>query len=158
MDCAALDFANVKYLVAAPGRAAPGPRWRPVYSGADGTVFENGNVRPRISPVEPDAARVSDYRETTNTVRFRADAPVREAVLVASLVQDGGWRARDESGRLLRVARANGPFLAVTVPRGEHRVSLTYTPPGARAGAALSLVSLVAAATASLFARRKRRI
>ena len=158
VDCAALDFANVKYLVAAPGRAAPGPRWRPVYSGADGTVFENGNVRPRISPVEPDAARVSDYRETTNTVRFRADAPVREAVLVASLVQDGGWRARDESGRLLRVARANGPFLAVTVPRGEHRVSLTYTPPGARAGAALSLVSLVAAATASLFARRKRRI
>jgi hypothetical protein len=156
LDCAALDFANVKYLVAAPGRAAPGPRWRPVYSGADGTVFENGNVRPRISPVEPDAARVSDYRETTNTVRFRADAPVREAVLVASLVQDGGWRARDESGRLLPVARANGPFLAVTVPRGEHRVSLTYTPPGARAGAALSLVSLVAAAAATLFARRKR--
>jgi membrane protein YfhO len=156
LDCAGLDFANVKYLVAAPGRAAPGAKWRPVYSGADGTVFENGNVRPRISPFEPDAARISDYRETTNTVRFRSNAPVREAVLVASLVQDGGWKARDESGRVLPVTRANGPFLAVTVPRGDHRVSLTYAPPGARAGAALSLVSLVAAGTATLVARRKR--
>lgn len=157
VDCVALDFLNVKYLVATPGRATPGPRWRPVYSGTDGTVYENGSVRPRISPVEPDAARVSDYRETTNTVRFRSDAPVREAVLVASLMQDGGWRARDESGKLLPVSRANGPFLAVTVPRGDHRVSLTYTPPGARAGAAVSLASLALAATATLFARRKRR-
>jgi hypothetical protein len=157
VDCAALDFLNVRYLVATPGRAAPGPRWRPVYSGADGTVFENGSVRPRISPVEPDAAKISEYRETTNAVRFRADAPVRDAVLVASLVQDGGWRARDESGRPLPVSRANGPFLAVTVPRGDHRVSLTYTPPGARAGAAVSLVSLVVAATAAFLGRRRPR-
>ena len=32
VDCAAFDFLNVKYLVAAPGRAAPGPRWQLVYS------------------------------------------------------------------------------------------------------------------------------
>jgi uncharacterized membrane protein YfhO len=41
------------------------------------------------------------------------------------------------------------------VPRGDHRVTLTYAPPGARAGAAVSLVSLVVGAAATVFARRR---
>ena len=43
-----LDFLNVKYLIAGPEISPPGEKWKPVYSGADGTVFENLRVLPRV--------------------------------------------------------------------------------------------------------------
>jgi Bacterial membrane protein YfhO len=156
VDCAALDFLNVKYLAAARGRGAPGPRWRSVYSGADGTVFENASVRPRVFPTRAGAARIDDYRETTNGASFRAEVAGDRAELAASLVQDGGWTAREETGAPLPVSRTNGPFLAVTVPRGSHRVRLQYTPPGLRPGAAISAAGVIVAALAALLGRRGR--
>jgi hypothetical protein len=96
------------------------------------------------------AAEISDYRETTNEAVFAARGAAGPSWIVLSLVQDGGWSAKLEdaagSGRRdpLAVARANGPFLAVRVPAGEHRVRLRYRPPGWTAGlwiaAATSLV------------------
>ncbi len=47
VDAPALDFLNVRFALAGPGGRAPGARWRPVYSGEDGTVFENSTVLPR---------------------------------------------------------------------------------------------------------------
>lgn len=145
----------MKYLVASPGRAAPGLKWRVVYSGEDGVVFENSSVRPRVFPAESGSARVTGYRETTNTAVFRADVAGDGAILFSSLVQDGGWIARDERGVLLPVARANGPFLSVAVPRGTHTVRLKYAPPGSRAGAAVSLASVFAAAIAAVRSARR---
>jgi hypothetical protein len=193
VDCRALDFLNVKFLVAGPGRGEPGSRWRRVYSGDDGTVFENADVLPRVfAPASlrpiPSGAKVrdlvgslswkteallgrdprpvpsatngrvgvADYRESTNSAVFRTSAPAGPAVVVASLVQDGGWTARDETGSPLPTGRANGPFLAVEVPGGEHRVRLRYAPPGSKAGTFVTLGSgavLLAAAAA----RRSRR-
>jgi hypothetical protein len=154
LDCGALDLLNVKYVAAGPGRGAPGPRWKLVYSGADGTVFENSGARPRVFPIRGDA-RVAEYRETTNGATFRADVGGETAELGASLVQDGGWTARDETGALLPVARANGPFLAVTVPRGSHRVRLRYAPPGLPAGLGLSAAGIAVAGLALLGRRRR---
>jgi hypothetical protein len=148
VNCALLDLLNVKYLVTAPHRETPGPKWRPVYSGEDGTVFENGQVLPRVfAPPErgsDGSVRVSDYREETNSASFRAAAPPAGAVVVASLVQDGGWTARDETGSRLSTFRASGPFLAITLPGGDHRVRLSYAPPGSKAGALVSLGTLAA--------------
>ena len=94
-------------------------------------------------------AEVLDYTESENRASFRsrAAAPV---VLLASLVQDGGWRARDETGRRLPTTLANGPFLALTVDAGEHRVVLDYTPPGWRAGVAVSLLTATGLLVAAL--------
>ena len=69
LDAPALDYLNVGYLVSAPGREPPGPRWRPVYSGADGTVFQNRSALPRLfapARVEPaaSAAASSSPRRT----------------------------------------------------------------------------------------------
>jgi uncharacterized membrane protein YhaH (DUF805 family) len=155
VDCAALDFLNVKYLVAAPGRSPPGPRWRPVYSGEDGSVFENLQVRPRVFPAEAGAARVTGYQETTNTAAFRADAAGDGAILLSSLVQDGGWSARDERGTHLPVSRTNGLFLSMTVPGGSHAVRLKYSPPGVRLGVAVSIASAILAFSAALWKARK---
>jgi hypothetical protein len=196
VDCRALDFLNVRYLVAGPGRAAPGPRWRRVYAAADGTVFENADVLPRVfAPerlrplppgvglrdlvpsmpwrteafLEPDPrrttplgtagangpVRVSGYAETTNSAAFRSEAPAGGAVVVASLVQDGGWTATDESGPL-PTGRANGPFLALAVPGGAHAIRLSYAPPGARAGAIVSLATIGLVLGAAALGRRAR--
>jgi hypothetical protein len=154
LDCAALDLLNVKYLAAGPGRGSPGPRWKLVYSAGDGTVFENSSARPRVFPIRG-AARIADYRETTNGATFRADVGGETAELGASLVQDGGWTARDETGARLPVARANGPFLTVTVPGGSHRVRLGYVPPGLPPGVALSAAGVVLSGLA-VFGRRRR--
>ena len=196
VDCRALDFLNVRYLVAGPGRAAPGARWRRVYAAADGTVFENADVLPRVfaperlRPFPPGArlrdlvpsiswrteafldpdprrvpppgdagtngpVRVSGYAEATNSAAFRSDASSGGALVVASLVQDGGWTARDESGPL-PTARANGPFLAIMVPGGRHRIRLSYAPPGARAGAIVSLATIGLVLAAAALGRRSR--
>jgi hypothetical protein len=156
LDCSAFDFLNVKYFVAGPGRGAPGRRWSLVYSGNDGTVFENGSVLPRIFSDQAGAVRVTGYRETTNTVSFAADVAAERAVVVASLLSDGGWTARDERNEPLPVGRANGPFLAVTLPRGTHTVKLKYTPPGLRAGIAISALGAVIALAAAIRGRRRR--
>jgi hypothetical protein len=141
LNCPALDFLNVKYLITGPRRASPGPKWLTAYAGEDGTVFENRDALPRVLAPAKGAVRVSRYRETTNTISFQADVRDDRAVLVASLVQDGGWTARDERNTVLPVSRANGPFLAVTVPAGEHLIRLRYSPPGLRAGLLVTLAT-----------------
>lgn len=86
---------------------------------------------------QPSGIVVRDYREWTNRASFVSVNPSdRDAVIVASLVQDGGWSAATERGDSVTVAHANGPFLAMLVPPGTHEVRLRYAPPGTTAGAA----------------------
>ena len=152
VDCSALDFLNVRFLVAGPGRGEPGRRWRRVYAGEDGTVFENADVLPRafaqqrLRPPAPgarlrdlvtslswrtEAVLVEDPRRPDRSLRtakitVRCMSPTTPnrptppfsgrtlrpggAVVVASLVQDGGWFARDEtSGRSRRESQRSVP-------------------------------------------------
>jgi hypothetical protein len=205
----ALDFLNVRFFLGEPGGVAPGPRWLPVYSGADGTVFENQNVLPRafaparlrFAPPPPprpwpifDAAsafgdtfreiaaladwratayvlsdgggevanppiEVSEYTESTNAASFRARVPEGgpDGWVVLSLVQDGGWSARDSAGAVVPARLANGPFLALRIPPGERRVVLRYCPPGMRLGGAISIATLGLLAAAAVSARARRR-
>jgi hypothetical protein len=202
LNSPALDFLNVRYLVTPPGRSAPGPKWKLVYAGSDGTVFENSDALPRlftpptiefVSPVgdETDRARnavavfgqplrallaigafreraivlegslmrrrfgdsgpngvisIRDFQEETNRVHFAAAVSGTRsgAIVVGSLVNDGGWSAQDESGARLAVGLANGPFLALCLPPGDHVITLNYTPPGFRLGAWISSMTLLA--------------
>jgi hypothetical protein len=196
LNTAAFDYLNVAYLLSAPRREPPGPRWHTVYSGADGTVFQNRSALPRIfSPARIEAAAsvqaaasprrtdwgdralvapsdwrgrawpaagangnaaVSRYTESANTVRFHTSvAHSGPALLATSIVDDGGWTARGEAGADVSVGRANGPFLALLLPPGEHDVVLRYTAPGFRVGATISLVALFGLAIA-LWTERRR--
>src|SRR5215831_2947065 len=69
LDAPALDRLNVRYLVAGAGRQPPSTKWKRVYDGPDGTVFENERARPRVIG---EGATVTDYRESGNRVSFRA--------------------------------------------------------------------------------------
>jgi hypothetical protein len=201
INASALDFLNVRFLLAAPGRASPAEKWSVVYSGSDGTVFENRDVLPRVfapekitlvagagkrpawdrnafagfgvpaSAIAPKTdwrehafvlgpetkrivngqARITEYRESTNEASFRArvSGGSAGAFLVASLTQDGGWSASDESGGRIDATLANGPFLALRVPSGDHLVFLRYSPPGFRAGAGTTAACLLILAVGS---------
>ena len=77
--------------------------------------------------------------------------------MVLSLVQDGGWSARNEAGRPLPTLLANGPFLAVRLEPGTRRVLLTYRPPGLPIGSLVSIATLLGLAAAVVARRVKTR-
>jgi len=110
---------------------------------------------PEANAGGTNAARISGIRESTNTLSFTASAE-SPAVVVATVVQDGGWSARDDHGTL-PMGRANGPFLAIAVPPGARRVVLRYRPPGLRSGAAVSAAAIAFALLAEGLAGRSRR-
>jgi hypothetical protein len=97
---------------------------------------------------------ITEYRESANSASFRATSSGAETILVASLVQDGGWSGRDESGQAIQTSLANGPFLALRVPRGDHRILLKYRPPGILFGSGISLAAAAAVAIWALLLRR----
>ncbi len=160
----ALDLLNLRYLVSEPGSPTPGGKWRPVYSGGDGMVFENDAALPRVFGANripsagrsaPDPFTVSDYREDTNSVSFRVLSP-GTARAVVSLVDDGGWSARDESGRELAISRAAGLLVSLEVPGGDHTIRLRYRPPGFLIGSILSLATAAWIAAALVLRIRRR--
>jgi hypothetical protein len=135
----------------------------PRFGDAARAIAANSDFRERAwvagpgPPVEPRPIEVVDYVESVTRAAFRLEPPRRdgEGLLVASLLQDGGWRAHDERGRRLATALANGPFLAIRVPADVSGVRLTYAPPGFRTGALVSL--LTALVLAGIRARQLRR-
>jgi hypothetical protein len=205
-DASVFNFLNVRYMISAPDGRSPGARWKMVYAGNDGNVYENGEVLPRAfvpervqlvaapaglrEPVK-DAnaafgsafraiagngdwrgrawvlwhedgeapggkAEILEYAEYTNAITFRARVAEGPACIVLSVVQDGGWSARDEKGTRIPVFRANGPFFAVALMPGEHTVHLSYWPPGFITGSLITVATAVVLAAAAVIAGRRR--
>jgi hypothetical protein len=160
----ALDLLNVVYLAGDPGETFPAPKWRRVYDGADGVVYENADALPRVfaaariapqSRHVPDGFEVTDWRERTNGIVFRLHAPAAVPAVV-SVVQDGGWTASDESGRPMATSKAAGILLALELPAGDHEIRLSYRPPGFAAGAALSATTAAALVAVAIVTVRRR--
>jgi hypothetical protein len=128
------------------------------FGSAAGEMFANPDFRSRAWVTGPGPAptlapmEAVGYREGVNRASFHIEPPRRdgEGLLIASLLQDGGWRAHDERGRRLATALANGPFLAIRVPADASGVRLTYAPPGFRTGVVISLATLLVLATLGL--------
>jgi hypothetical protein len=158
VNAPALDRLNVRYFVGRPNRDAPGPRWRKVYDGREGTLFENTHALPRVfpSPARPALAEVASYGESTNSAEFRVRAPSEGALIETSLTQDGGWSATSSAGPV-RTVRGSGPFVALEVPGGDQSVRLRYLPPGFREGAAMSAGTVLLLAAAALWGGRRGR-
>ena len=165
-----LDLLNVRYVAGDPGEELPAPRWRRVYDGRDGVVYENADALPRVfaaSRIPPEARHAADgfetsgYRERTNEISFASRVPAGSVPAVVSVVQDGGWTAEDESGRALATSRAAGVLLGLDLPNGYHEIRLRYRPPGFEAGSAVSAATALGVAAAAAFTagrqRRRRR-
>ena len=156
---------RVRLVVPAPGfgnepmadaNAAFGPAFAEIAANPDfrATAWVLSDRSAEVSGGEAELAR---YEETTNAVSFDASVPTEAdgAWIVVSIVQDGGWSAKDAQGRDLEVRRANGPFLAVRLPPGDIRVRLRYSPPGFLTGLAISGATVLV--LAGVAARRRGR-
>jgi uncharacterized membrane protein YfhO len=117
-------------------------------------AWPGNSVRGELANPE---VTIDRYRETTNRVTFRARTAGR-AVLVASLVNDGGWTARDAGGNRLPLIAANGPFLGLPLEAGENDIRMSYVPPGFLVGVCVSaLTGLVVVLAAWLRVSGSRR-
>lgn len=76
--------------------------------------------------------------------------------IVISTVAWEGWRAYID-GRRVRIQIANHAFLGVFVPKGRHRVTLTYWPESFVIGRAISLATIAGLALAAVVRQRRRR-
>jgi hypothetical protein len=97
-------------------------------------------------------AAVSLLADGTDGSATRVDAAGAGYLVVADAIQDG-WQATVD-GRPAPLLAADHALVAVPVPAGEHEVRLRYVPPGRRAGAGISLLSLLVLAGAAAFRRR----
>jgi hypothetical protein len=142
----------VRYYVSPPGES---PRGLPVvYRDRLSVVTRDDGALP-FARIEqggraPQAARVVS-REPDRIV-IAPPGPGR--LVVADLVYPG-WKVSID-GRAAK-ALAAGDLRAVEVPAGARRVTWTFTPPGVKLGAAVSLLALLALAGVALVPWRRAR-
>jgi hypothetical protein len=112
-----LNVLNVRYLMTDPG-VEPGGRWRAVYRGADGSLFENPEVLGRFYVAEGEGlVRV----ERRGPARFMVHVEAKTAVRIASSEVAGpGWT--------VNAPRADDVFIGFRLPPGTHMVEVDYRP------------------------------
>jgi hypothetical protein len=115
-------------------------------------VFETRDPLPR-HPDAPRSARVESFRP--GRVRIAADFALPGYLVVAE-AHYPGWNARVD-GRETRLYRANGGFIGIAVPAGNHAVDFSFDPPRQKAANAASLASAAFAAVSLALARLRRR-
>jgi hypothetical protein len=130
-----LDFLNVRFLIAEPD-ATVGEKWRLLYRGKDGTLFENRQTLPRFYGAEIRELREVGASEFTMHITARGPTEVRSSEPFGP-----GWTV-EASGQRLRSYAVEGAFLSFRVPAGEWQVRVFYQP--------LSYYGSVAAALAAL--------
>lgn len=119
-DSPLLDFLGARWILAE--RGADLPRFRLIYDGADGRIFENTHAQPLFKDGQ------------------RVDAP-QPTLITTSIAWWPGWRVT-YNGRALKPRVVQGAFLGFTVPAGSGVVRLRYVPLSFWSGVALSLLTI----------------
>ena len=83
-----------------------------------------------------------DTRVTTSANKVTADYSTdQKSSLLFTIPYDKGWTA-EQNGKVLKISKAQGGFMKVTVPEGQGTVTLTFVPNGFKEGVLLSAVGL----------------
>jgi hypothetical protein len=113
-----LDTLNVRYLMTEPG-VEPGGRWKAVYRGPDGSLFENPSVRARFYVAEGvGRVRIIQNGPASFWLEVEARTPVRVA---SSQLDAPGWTVNGAE-------RIRGSFIGFRLPPGTHGVDVVYRP------------------------------
>jgi hypothetical protein len=160
------DFLGVS-LATAPGRLVDwSPRstslpWvtggqRPVYADAAAalrgltnanfnpveSVFLPSEAQPFVSVTNRSEVRIDSRRFTNQRIDLETEAKEASLIVIAQSFYPA-WRAYVD-GQRTRLWRANHAFQALEVPAGRHRISLAYEEPSLKAGALISLLTMLA--------------
>ena len=87
---------------------------------------------------------VEIVEDSGDVLRLRVAGGRPGWVVVADALQQDGWVA-ELDGRPVDLLDADHAAVAVTVPEGQHAITLRYEPPGMRAGTVVSLLAAAAA-------------
>ena len=130
---ALLDRLNVRYLMTEPG-AEPGGRWKGVYRGRDGSLFENPTVRPRFFVDEGDGdVAIRQHAPGRFTLHVVARTPIR---IGSSQVAGPGWAVSIGE-------RVQGTFLELRLPPGKHTIQVAYRPWSFWGGVPIALAAAI---------------
>jgi Bacterial membrane protein YfhO len=121
-DAPLLDTLNVKWLATDPG-VALGGKWKLLYDGKDGRIYENSNVKPRFVA---EGAKVEIVRAENDEYELRVDAP-HETLVRASIAFWPGWVVK-HNGKPLKPGMVGGAFLGFVIPPGRGTVHIRYVP------------------------------
>jgi hypothetical protein len=136
------DALGVRYLLTLPERALHGSEVL-VSAERDAWVWERprANALVALLPPDPsDSARLA-YREL-GPQRLQATVKIETArLLVASILDDGGWRLLDGEARVA----TRSPLIAAKLEAGEHRLELLYRPAMFLRGLLLAALATAAA-------------
>lgn len=145
VDDPLFDELNVRFLMAEPGSSF-GDRWKRIYAGPDGVLFENARARRRFWAEDADM-RITATSPTRFILRIEASAPIE----ILSSQPAPGWRVRID-GRAVVPNRTNRVFLAFTAPAGVSVAEVVYAPASFYATVPISVLA------AFLLASRNRGI
>jgi hypothetical protein len=135
-DTPLLDRLNVRWLMTEPGVELDAARYRRVYDGHDGRIYENRRVMPRF--FGPDATvRVTRYSGDSYDLQIDA---TRATTISSSVGYWPGWRITRD-GQRLAVRVVDEAFVGFEVPAGRSVVRLRYFPLSFWGGAAVSLLT-----------------
>jgi hypothetical protein len=112
-----------------------------------------GGSRPDLPQGDfkaPPEARIVSYEPNRLAIETAAD---KRAVLVLSETSYPGWEVTID-GQPAVILTADYLLRGVIVPEGRHRVEMRYTAPGARLGAIISTLTLLALAGTVILGRR----
>lgn len=142
VDHELIDFLNVRFLLAEPG-ATFGPKWELLYSGPDGTLFQNRQARGRFFI---ENGSVSIRRN------FALEVDAAAPGLVQSSQPADGWVVNVD-GKGVPIETVRGGFIGFRVSAGKHVVRVVYRPKSFL----WSLLAAIIAATALIFPKTGNR-
>jgi hypothetical protein len=173
VDDTAIDFLNVRFVIAEPGHGGA-DGWKRIYSGPDGELFENEQwVRRFFSPAlllptsTHDPRDVDDLRsmavvgdadltgptdnppvtgmwmQQMSPTSFRLTVDASERTFIASSQPAPSGWKVEVNGEPVDIRPVNGAFIGFWVPEGSSKVRVSYEPASWRYGLLLSALGLV---------------
>lgn len=145
------DRLGVRYVVVAPGKAAP-PPLATVLADAAGNVWERPLALPLAYLAASDGRPLSDLTMTrweASRISGSLAPGSGGGRLATSVYQDGGWKVLLD-GRRLKQAPTEGPFVAAEIGAakigaGASRLEIVYRPLAFVLGSGLAALALAAA-------------
>lgn len=81
----------------------------------------------------------------------------REKIVCVAIPYSAGWKATVD-GKEAKVYQANGMYMGIAVEEGSHKIELSYTTPGLKAGVVISGAAWILFFGLAILSRKKRRV
>lgn len=125
--------------------------FKKIYTYEDWSVYENTNAKPRVH-MENGKATILSYEPERVAVQTESNAT---GTLILTDTYFPGWETAID-GKPAEILRVNWTMRGVTVPKGKHILTMSYSPKSVTYGGILSMISIGVAIVTLGFIAKKR--